>query len=416
MTRPTRRGAALLGVALLTYLAARVFGTWELYLVALAFAGMTAVAWVLVAAGSRRLVVERRVYPEQPVAGDPLSFRFTVVARWRLPGLHLVIEHAAAGAAGLPDAIVVEDMGVRGRRPVTVGPRPARRGVHVLPAFVTTVGDPMGLVLARRTTGAPLHLTVVPRLEDLASCAACSRSGARHGGGRRPLPTRDAWEFRSVRPHLRGEPVERVDWKSTAKTGSLMLREMEADRDDDLTVLLNVPQGGAAQGGADTGTDEAFETAVVAAGSIAAFTLGSARSVSLLLPDAGWRALRLTPDAQSRRRLLSTLAEARPQGLQRLGSSLPAILGGRTRPRHRMIVLVTTQVDDDLAAALGRLRRQGVTASVVHVLSPGADAPDGGSVSLALAASGARYFPVAGARDLREALAVHSSGRAVRAG
>ena len=81
MTRPTHRGVALLGVALVTYFAARLFGTWELYLVALAFTGMTVVAWVLVQAGSQALTVDRRTSPNEPVAGDPLEFTFTVESR-----------------------------------------------------------------------------------------------------------------------------------------------------------------------------------------------------------------------------------------------------------------------------------------------------------------------------------------------
>ena len=54
----------------------------------------------------------------------------------------------------------------------------------------------------------------------------------RHGGGRRRLPTLDASEFRGIRPHEPGEPLNRVDWKSTAKTGSLMLREIVGEKDE----------------------------------------------------------------------------------------------------------------------------------------------------------------------------------------
>jgi len=39
MPRPTGRGFALLGLAAATYLAGRVVGTWELYLVGLRFPG-----------------------------------------------------------------------------------------------------------------------------------------------------------------------------------------------------------------------------------------------------------------------------------------------------------------------------------------------------------------------------------------
>ena len=415
MTRPTPRGAALLGVALVTYVAARVFGTWELYLVALAFAGMTAVAWVLVTAASRGLTVDRRVTPAHPVAGDPLRLEFSVDAAWRLPGLHVVLADAGAGVTGLPELVVAEDMGLR--RPVVAGPRPAQRGVYSLPRFTATVEDPMGLVRRRVTVGEPLHLTVVPRLEELASCSACSQTGARHGGGSRRLPTRDAWEFRAIRPHVRGEPLERVDWKSTAKTGDLMLREMEAATEDDLTVLLDVPPRvtGAVRPVSEGEPEEALETAVVAAGSMAAFTLASGHAVSLLLPGAGRRDLRLTPDAASRRRLLAALAEVRPQDPGRPGSSLPAVLGGRTQARRRMLALVTTRVDADLVAALGKLRRWGVTVSVVHVLAgaPAGD-PTRGDPGPVLAAAGVRYYPVASAGELRGALAARTGERLAR--
>jgi uncharacterized protein (DUF58 family) len=412
---------ALLAVALAAYLAARVLGTWELYLVALAFAGMTAVAWVLVTVASRRLSVHRRVLPEQPIAGDPLRFEFSVTSRWRLPGLHVMLSGAVAGAPGLPDPVVIEDMGFRRSRPVVVGPRPARRGAHRLPTFAAAIEDPVGLVRRRVTVGEPLRITVPPRLEELASCAACARTGVRHGGGRRRLPTRSAWEFRSVRPHVRGEPLERVDWKSTAKTGTLMLREMEADTEDDLTVVLAAsPRRTGPTRSVPPASDQAFETAVVAAGSMAAFALGGGHAVSLLLPDDGGHDLHLTPDGAGRRRLLAALAETRPQDHSRFVASLPVILGGR-RPRNRVVALVTTRVDAGLSAALERLRHRGMVVSVVHVrvVEPASARSNGGGLvddAVALtAAAGARYFAAASARELRDALAATTSDRLMRA-
>ncbi|HTX68424.1 MAG TPA: DUF58 domain-containing protein [Thermoleophilia bacterium] len=415
MTRLTRRGVALLGVALLTYLAARVLGTWELYLMALAFGGMTVVAWVLVQAGSRHLEVDRRADPAEPVAGDPLEFRFGVESRWRLPGLHIELTEATGGADGYPDAVVVDDAGLRPRRHVASEPRPARRGVYRLPAFGAVVEDPLGLARALRTCGEPMRLVVAARLEELSSCPLCSDSGATHGGGRRRLPTRDAWEFRGIRPHVPGEPLNRVDWKSTAKTGSLMLREMEADTEDDVTVLLDgtPAEGVAPAGGRAAPADETFETAVVAAGSLAAFTLGSGHAVSLLLPDGGWRELRFTPGGGGRRRLPAALAEAHPQSRSGPAASLPAVLADRKRHR-RVLVLVTSRVDEDLLSALAAARRQGAAVSLVHVAGfgePAAAAGDGAGRAAALAAAGIRYVRVSPGADLRSALSAPANVR-----
>jgi uncharacterized protein (DUF58 family) len=411
MTRPTARGVALLAVAAATYVAARVLGTWELYLVALAFAAMTALAWVLVLAGSRRLHVDRRVTPERPVAVDPLTFSFRVRSGRRVPGLQVTLADAT-GRLGDPSGLVVlEGLGVRGIRTVTAGPWPARRGVHRLPALTAVVEDPLGLVRARRPAGGQLRVTVAPRLEELRSCSPCADSAARHGGGRRRLPTRDAWEFRGIRPHDPGEPLNRVDWKATAKTGSLMLREMEAASEDDLTVLLS------GTAGCDAGEppDSSFETAVRAAGSMAAFTLRGGHAVSLLLPERDWRPVRLTPDAASHRKLLGALAEAEPAGPARLGPSLPAILGGRAQTRRRVLALVVLSLDRELVSALVRLRRQGVAVSVVHVAgTPQLDAgPDDPSASIT--AAGVRYLRLERGDDLHAALAAAPARRPLRA-
>jgi uncharacterized protein (DUF58 family) len=416
MIRPTTRGVALLAVAVATYMAARVIGTWELYLVAVAFAAMTAVAWVMVLAGSRRLQVDRRVTPERPVAGDTLAFSFHVRSGRRTPGLQITLVDAT-GRLGGSAPVTVEGLGVRGDRTVTAGPWPARRGIHALPEFTALVEDPLGLVRARRRTGEPLRVTVVPRIDDLASCAPCAASGVRHGGGRRRLPTRDAWEFRGIRPHDPGEPLNRVDWKATAKTGSLMLREMEAAAEDDLTVLLS----GAAAHDAGEPPDSSFETAVRAAGSMAAFTLRSGHAVSLLLAEQGWRPVRLTSDASSRRRLLAALAQAEPTGPARLGPSLPGIVGGRAQVRQRVLALVVLHMDRDLVGALLKLRRQGVSVSVVHVTDDagggvpgrgkGNDGDGADELGNALEAAGLRYIRLHRGGDLPAALAAAPARR-----
>ena len=67
-------------------MAARVVGTWELYLVAFAFVTVVAVAWVLVLATGRQLQVDRTVTPAQPIAGDALTLSLRVTNGWCCPG------------------------------------------------------------------------------------------------------------------------------------------------------------------------------------------------------------------------------------------------------------------------------------------------------------------------------------------
>ena len=116
MTRPTPRGAALVAVAAGTYVAARILGTWELYVVALAFTAMVCVSWALVAAGSRRLHVSRGVTPDAPVAGDLLLFSFRVRSGSSLPWLQITLHNAVGSLGGSDRPVEVESLGGRAQR------------------------------------------------------------------------------------------------------------------------------------------------------------------------------------------------------------------------------------------------------------------------------------------------------------
>jgi len=415
MTRPTARGIALLAVAGATYLAARILGTWELYFLAFAFLATVGLCWMLVLATGRRLEVIRTVSPAQPVAGDPLVFRFRVTNGSLLPGLQVTLVAATGGLIGHDGSIDVESLGARSERVATSGSRPARRGVYRLPPYIAVAEDPLGLVRARRRFGETLALTVPPRLVHLPSCDLYAGVGDRGAGRRRRLPAVDATEFRGIRPHNPGEPLNRVDWKSTAKTGSLMLRELESATDGGLTVLLN----GAGSQLVGEAPDTNFEVGVQAAGSIADCALRAGHPVTLLLPDDKWLPIRLSPHAESRRRLLALLAAAAPRGLSELGPSLRALAGGaRKDARTRSLTLIVLRLDRSLVRAVAALREEGLPVAVVHVADDrretAASAGEDRDLRRSLVASGVRYLPVSRVEDLCAALSARPEARRAR--
>ena len=414
--RPTARGLALLGVAFVTYVAARIVGTWELYFLAFAFLAAVGVCWVLVAATIRHLEVVRTISPEQPVAGDPLVLSFRVKNGSRLPGLQVTLVDVG-GILGGPDrSIDVESLGSRSERVAALGPWPARRGIHRLAAQTVAAEDPLGLVRGRRLFGDTLALTVSPRLAHLASCDLYAGMGVRRAGRSRRLPTVDASEFRSIRPHNPGEPLNRVDWKATAKTGTLMLRELEDVADGGVAVLFNGPPSHLAGELPETN----FEVGVQVAGSIADCSLRSGHRVTLLLPDHEWRPVRLSPDAESRRRLLAILAGTSPGGPSQLGPSLRALAAGtRKSARTRSLILVVLSLDRSLARAAAALQEEGLPVSVVHVAVGRSEAVaavgDDLDLRRSLAAAGVHYIAVHRAEDLNAALSIRAEGRRARA-
>jgi uncharacterized protein (DUF58 family) len=395
MPRPTGRGIALLGLAVGTYLAGRVVGTWELYLFALAFLAVLAVSWVSVAVVGRQIRIERTLEPERPVAGDEPRYETTVSNLSLLPGPQLTLRSRLTGLCA----------GDLERDLHTIAPRASKvledrlprvnRGVHVLPGMELVAEDPLGVVRAARRATGPLTVTVYPRLAFLRSCVLFPELGLKHDwAGRRGLPSAGASEFRAVRPHQPGEPLNRIDWKSTAKTGVLMLREMEDPAGADITILLDGSQAQLV----GTAPHSNYETAVRAAGSIADFALRAGRGVTLLSHERGERRVVLTPDGSGRRALLEALASAQPTAPTPLALALPRLVARESRlPVAPSVTIISLSLDDHLVRTLMGLRDHGLRPAFVYVAGPSFAGSQGSGATRQAAHMSLAFLPAPGA-------------------
>ena len=381
MTRLSPRGVGVLLIGLTTLFAARLLGTWELYFLGLSLLAVDAVAWLVVHRAAPGLVADRSLTPERPLAGDELVASLAVSNSSRLAGaLEVTLTHLAGNLAGAHDghdgrdrsercdgqALEVDvgglTAGVTLRLEVGVGI--ARRGLHRLPAMQATAGDPLGLVRSVRAVGEPAIVVVPPRLVRLSSCVLVSDLGKREQRRQRGLPVLGGTEFRSVRPHNPGEPLSHIDWKATARTGTLMLREMDDPGSGALTVFLD----GAAARVVGQPPDTNFELAVRAAGSVADLALRSGRPVTLLTLASGWRQTSLPAGAAGRRQLREILARVEPQPAIHLGASLRTLLGrGAPALRGHALLLVVLALDRDLVHTLLALRRERLEVAVAYV-------------------------------------------------
>ncbi len=401
-------------MALATYLAARILGTWELYFVAVAFLAAPVVAWLLVAHAGRRLTATRDLVPSQPTSGDELIVSFRVSNGSQLPGLLVTLPDATGDLSPSPETIEFASLGSLQERAAASASFSARRGVHHLPVLWAVAEDPLGLVRARRRLGEPLEVTIYPRLVDLHSCALFANVGAHRGLSRRGLVRLGSSEFRGIRPHYPGEPLSHVDWKATAKTGNLMLREMDDPESGDITVLLD----GTALQVAGEGADSNFELAVEAAGSVADFVLAAGRGVNLLLHDGNWRNSRLTPDVSGHRRLLDDLAGVKANARAPLSTALPRLrAGGGRLARTQTLAVVALALDSELVRSLISLHRDGLQVSVAVVAADSfrPDAPPSGDprLQIALAAAGVPCLTLRRGDDLRTALSYAQAERSL---
>jgi uncharacterized protein (DUF58 family) len=389
--RPTGRGFGVLGLAAGTYLAGRVVGTWELYLLAFGLLALVVVAWLLVATTGRRVHVTRSLTPTRPVAGDEPEYEVAVKNLSFLPGPQLTLRTPSAGLMADDLEAELESIRPRGERILRARMGRVNRGIHTLPAPEAVAEDPLGVVSTMRRVGAPLTVTVYPRVAFLRSSVLHPELGLRQDwAGHRGLLTPGASEFRGIRPHQPGEPLSHIDWKSTAKTGVLMLREMEEPAGADITLVLD----GTADHVIGEAPDTNFELAVRAAGSIADYALRAGRGVSLVCHERMRRQVRLTADGGGRRVLLETLAETRADATVPLAQALRRLLTDRLSPlRAQTLTVFGLTIDPQMARALISLREDGVRLSFVCV--PG--------TTFAATSAGGPLLPFLPAREVRGA-------------
>ncbi|MCZ7664167.1 MAG: DUF58 domain-containing protein [Thermoleophilia bacterium] len=360
----TRRGTGLLLLAMATYLGGRLVGTYELFLASFGLVALALLSWIMVLITGARIDISRSLDPETPVAGDGAAMHMRVRNGSLVPSASLQINQDLRDMTGSLAILELSPLGPRADHAAQQPLPPLRRGVFSLPGPTLSVSDPLGLARRRRRAGGELVVTVLPNIARLRSCVFFGDRGLGQSHTTRPSPAHGSLDLRGVRPHQPGEPLSRIDWKSTAKTGSLMLREVEEPTRSDVILLLDGTR--AAQVG--DASDNTFETAVSAAGSIGDYVLREGFAVTLVRHWGDDDVVSLDAGDRGRNELLKVLAGAKADAPAFLNASLErhrALVA-----KGRALVVVSPASDPGLLTELVSLREKGLPVYLIHIVAP----------------------------------------------
>jgi uncharacterized protein (DUF58 family) len=175
----------------------------------------------------------------------------------------------------------------------------ARRGVVPIGPVRTVRADPVGLVRRELVWTETEELFVHPRTIGIPSMSTGFIRDL-EGNPTRDLSNNDV-SFHALREYVPGDERRYIHWKSTARTGTYMVRQFEETRRSHLVIALSLASG-------DYATEEEFEMAVSVAGSLGARAIRDARTVTVVASEN-------TPEFAKRKvfavRLLSTLTRTR---------------------------------------------------------------------------------------------------------
>jgi uncharacterized protein (DUF58 family) len=150
----------------------------------------------------------------------------------------------------------------------------ARRGVVSVGPARTVRADPIGLVRRELVWTGATELFVHPKTIGIPSMSTGFIRDL-EGSATRELTPSDI-SFHALREYVPGDERRNIHWKSTAKTGTYMVRQFEETRRSHLVVALSLAS-------ADYATDAEFELAVSVAGSLGARAIRDTRDVSVVV-------------------------------------------------------------------------------------------------------------------------------------
>jgi uncharacterized protein (DUF58 family) len=308
---PTRDGWWCLFVVLALGIGAINTGNNLLYLLVSLLLGLIVVSGVL-SEQAMRGVRLFALLPEEAHAGRPaiVGARVVNTKRW-LCSYSLAVE--PLGPAATPRRLYVPRLPPGGEHLLYWEETPARRGRQSLGGLRLTTRFPFGLFVK---AGRPLHpaeMLVYPAPVPVSPVRQRQLEATGEAAARRRGQGTDLHNLRGYRA---GDDPRLIHWRSTARTGAMMVRELLAPVTDDVRLIL-----------VDGGAGALLESGLSEAASLAAHVLGRGTGVELVGP--GLR-VPLGHGRAQRARVLAALALFEPGGAGAEGSgSGPERAAGR---------------------------------------------------------------------------------------
>lgn len=321
------RGRIFIAVGALSLIAGLVLGVLDLQRVGVLLLVLPIPAWLAVRQARSGLRVGHAVNPARVVVGGAAEVRLVLGNPHGFGTGPLRITETVPGGRPLRFSVA----GVRGRQRRTVAyPLPRlKRGRYTVGPTTVVASDPFGLVTADTRSTDTAQLIVQPKVEPLAPLTlpiawrdgAATLSHSVGSGG-----SDDA----SVREFRHGDDLRKIHWRSTAKTGALMVRQEERPWHGESLLLLDTRALSFPVPAAEE-ESPAFEWAISTAASIATH-----------LVERGRRATVVTGSGQvahdESTAILDMLAET-PAALRSDVQPLATALGGLGRDASTFAIL-----------------------------------------------------------------------------
>lgn len=346
----TRRGWRVLAAGVVWSVVAWFVGQRDLTWPGLFLVALPLVSWLILLPTTAQLGVQRRVVPEKVSVEEPAAVELTITPRTAALAGAIRVRDRLPSALGTADWLPIASQA--GRRPqrLRYPLLPTHRGRHRIGPLEQSVDDGLGLAHTSQVVESYAELLVTPALMPLNHLSTAPGLGtATDNTLRRTLHS--STDDVLIREYHRGDDVRRIHWRSSARTGALMVRREERARDPLVTIALD---NRARPWSGHTG-EPRLEWAVSACASLAVHLLTAGFEVRLVFADGTVLA---PPQSGSGREqvVLERLAELATDPRRSLADALSA--AGHGADDHVLIVVLGQADEADVLALRDAGRRR----------------------------------------------------------
>ena len=260
----------------------------------------------------------------------------------------------------------LERLGPGERRELRLAFTPRRRGRIEMTGL--TVGRPDALGLVRGLERLPLaaRLIALPKRYRLPEIVLPGRRKFQPGGVSLAASIGDSEEFLALRDYRPGDPLQRVHWKSYARTGKPVVKDYQDEFFERHALVLDT--------GSSRGEDAAFEDAVALAASFV-YTIDTHECLlDLLFVDDGVRAYTAGRGQLQSEHMLEVLAAVSPSEPAAFAGLAKSVAGRRDSLTSVILILLAWDEERRKLAAALRASGAQVRALLVRAKDAGAGA------------------------------------------
>ncbi|WP_375498188.1 DUF58 domain-containing protein [uncultured Jatrophihabitans sp.] len=354
----TTRASCLLAAGITAVLCGVLLGETDLVRAGVLAAAIPLVAAVIVHRSRLQVANRRGLEPRRAASGDTVTVNLTITNRSVLPTGALMLEDQLPGRITGRARFVVDSLSGREARTISYRIPALGRGRYRVGPLRIRLGDPFRMIELTRSFSTITDFLVTPRIDRLPAVDPPRSDELGGNSGSHSIGSNGA-DDASTREYRTGDDLRKIHWRSTARSGQLMVRQAERPWRANSTVLLDVRTVAHQTAPEDPGpgstddTDErrvsSLEWAVSAAGSIGVQAMRAGRDVGLIADTQ-----QAIPAQQGTVALTS--ARAQFADADQLSTYLATVHESPAPDLTRISDLIRTAAHDStLIAVLGRL-------------------------------------------------------------